>query len=165
MRPQSIPEAKWWGQPQCPGSSQHWEDFLAGGSWTKIPLELFLHKRCRMASTQLLLHTSPMCILVCFFKQFLEYCWVGKIISRNRVEIYLSQLLGKDPDAAKEWKPKEKRAAEDEMVKWHHWLNGQELEQTPGDSEGQGSLACCSPRVTKNQTWLSDWTAMISKEH
>ena len=36
-------------------------------------------------------------------------------------------------------------AREDEMVGWHHQLNGHESEQTPGDSEGQGSLACCSP--------------------
>ena len=35
-------------------------------------------------------------------------------------------------------------ATEDEMVGWHHRLNGHELEQAPGDSEGQGSLACCS---------------------
>ena len=34
---------------------------------------------------------------------------------------------------------------EDEMVGWHHQLNGHELEQAPGDGEGQGSLACCSP--------------------
>ena len=34
---------------------------------------------------------------------------------------------------------------EDEMVGWHHRLNGHEFEQTPGDGEGQGSLACCSP--------------------
>ena len=34
---------------------------------------------------------------------------------------------------------------EDEMVGWHHQVNGHEFEQTPGDSEGQGSLACCSP--------------------
>ena len=33
----------------------------------------------------------------------------------------------------------------DEMVRWHHWLHGHELEQAVGDSEGQGSLACCSP--------------------
>ena len=39
---------------------------------------------------------------------------------------------------------KEKQAAEDEMVGWHHQLNGHESEQTLGDSEGQGSLACCS---------------------
>ena len=36
-------------------------------------------------------------------------------------------------------------ATEDKMVGWHHWHNGHEFEQTPGDSEGQGSLACCSP--------------------
>ena len=39
----------------------------------------------------------------------------------------------------------EKGATEDEMIRWHHRLNGREFEQTPGDSEGQGSLACCSP--------------------
>ena len=39
----------------------------------------------------------------------------------------------------------EKRVTEDEMVWWHHQLNGHEFEQTPGDGEGQGSLACCSP--------------------
>ena len=44
----------------------------------------------------------------------------------------------------KDWRQK-KRAAEEEMVGWHHWLNRHEFEQTLGDSEGQGSLACCSP--------------------
>ena len=39
---------------------------------------------------------------------------------------------------------------------WHHWLNGHEFEQTLGNSEGQGSLACCSPWVKKNQTWLNN---------
>ena len=53
-------------------------------------------------------------------------------------------LTGKDPDAGKDWGQKEKGATEDEMVGWHHWLNGHEFEQTPGDSEGQGSPACCS---------------------
>ena len=40
---------------------------------------------------------------------------------------------------------KEKAVAEDEMVGWHHRINGHEFEQTPGNSDGQGSLACCSP--------------------
>ena len=40
----------------------------------------------------------------------------------------------------------------------HHRLNVHELEQIPGDSEGQGSLACCSPLVTRSWTWLSNWT-------
>ena len=57
-----------------------------------------------------------------------------------------SQLIGKDPDAAKDGRQKEKRAAEDELVRQHHRLNGYELEQTLGDSGGQKSLASCSPR-------------------
>ena len=60
-----------------------------------------------------------------------------------------ANLLEKDLDAGKDWGQKEKREAVDEMVGWHHQLNGHEFEQTPGDSEGQGSLACCSPRGHK----------------
>ena len=56
-----------------------------------------------------------------------------------------SQLIGKDPDSGKDWRQNEKRATEDEIVGWHHWLNGHEFEQVPGDGEEQGSLACCSP--------------------
>ena len=55
-----------------------------------------------------------------------------------------SLFMGKDTDAGTEWRQKEKGAAEDEMVRWHHWLSGHESEQILGDSEGQGSLACCS---------------------
>ena len=57
-----------------------------------------------------------------------------------------SWLIGKDPNAGKDWGQEEKGATEDEMVGLHHWLSGHEFEQTPGDSEGQGSLACCSSR-------------------
>ena len=69
-----------------------------------------------------------------------------------------SQLIGKDPDSGKDW-GQEERMTEDETVGWHHQLNGREFEQTPGDSEGQGSLVCCSHGVTKSGTQLSDWTA------
>ena len=55
-----------------------------------------------------------------------------------------SWLMGKDPDAGKDWRQKEKRAAEDEMVRQHHQLNGHEFDQTQGDSEGQGTLVCSS---------------------
>ena len=53
-------------------------------------------------------------------------------------------LIGKDPDAGKDWRQEEKGMAEDERVGWHHRLNGHEFEQTQGDSEGQGSLVSCS---------------------
>ena len=56
-----------------------------------------------------------------------------------------SQLPGKDPDAGKDGGQEEKGARKDEMVGWHHLLNGHEFDQTQGDSEGQGSLTCCSP--------------------
>ena len=72
-----------------------------------------------------------------------------------------SWLIWKDPDAGKDWRQEEKGMREDEMVGWHHWLNGHEFAQTLGDSEGQGSLACCSPWGQKSQTWLSHWTATI----
>ena len=62
-----------------------------------------------------------------------------------------SWLIGKDSDSdvGKAWWPKEKRASEDEMVGWYHPLNRDESEQTPRDSEGQGSLAYCSPQGRK----------------
>ena len=47
-----------------------------------------------------------------------------------------SWLTGKDPDAGKDWGQDEKWVTDDEMVGWHHRLNGHEFEQTPGDSEG-----------------------------
>ena len=56
-----------------------------------------------------------------------------------------SQLIGKGPDPGENWGQEEKGVTEDEMVGWHHRLNGHESEQTPGDGEGQGGLECCSP--------------------
>ena len=56
-------------------------------------------------------------------------------------------------DAGKDWGKEEKGTTEDEMVGWHHHLNGHELEQALGDREGQGSVACSSPwgrRVTQH---------------
>ena len=60
-----------------------------------------------------------------------------------------SELIGKDPDAGKDWRQEEKGMTEDDMVGWHHRLNGHESEQTLGVAEGQGSLVCCSPRGHK----------------
>ena len=72
-------------------------------------------------------------------------------------------LLGKAPDSGKDWRQEEKGTTEDEMVGWHHWLNGHEFEQAPGDGDGQGSLVCCSPwgwkesDTTEWLNWLTDW--------
>ena len=69
-------------------------------------------------------------------------------------------LIWKDPDAGKDWRQEEKRTKEDEMVGWHHQLNGQEFEHDPGVGDGQGSLVCCSPRGRKesDSTERLNWT-------
>ena len=90
-------------------------------------------------------------ILTIYRKDFLkeinpEYSLEGLMLKLNPQYFDTkSQLIGKDPDAGKDWGKEEKRVTEDKMVGWHHWLNGHVFEQTPSDSEGQGSLVCVSP--------------------
>ena len=71
-----------------------------------------------------------------------------------------SWLIEKDPNAGKDWRQEEKGTTEDEMVGWHHWLDGHEFEQALEVGGGQGSLVCYNPCVTKSLTWLSDWTEL-----
>ena len=62
------------------------------------------------------------------------------------------QLFGKDTDAGKDWRQKEKGITEEEMVGWHHWLDGHEFEQAPGIGDGHGSLVCCNHGVANSGT-------------
>ena len=69
-------------------------------------------------------------------------------------------LIGKDPDAGKNWRQEEKGTPEDEMVGWHHWLDEHEFEQAPGVGEGQGDLVCGSQwgcRVRHNWATELNW--------
>ena len=70
-----------------------------------------------------------------------------------------SWLIWKDPDAGKDWR-QEKGTTEDEMVGWHHRLDGHKFEEAPGVDDGQGSLTCCSPWGSKelNTTERLNWT-------
>ena len=76
-------------------------------------------------------------------------------------------LMKKDPDAGKDWRQEEKGMTEDEMVGWHHWLNGHEFKQALWIGNGQGSLACCSPwgrkesDMTKQLNWTEDKNLFI----
>ena len=77
-----------------------------------------------------------------------------------------SWLFWKDPDVGKDWRQEEKGKTEDEMVRWHHWLNGHEFEQIPVDGEGQESLACCSLWGLKEldtTEQLKDWTTELNR--
>ena len=73
-------------------------------------------------------------------------------------------LIGKNPGVGKDWRQEEKGTMEDKMVGWYHWLNGHEFEQTPGDGERQGSMACYSPQDHKESKWLSNWTELNWRE-
>ena len=74
-----------------------------------------------------------------------------------------SWLIGKDPDAGRDWGQEEKGKTEDELAGWHHWLEGRKSEWTPGVCDGQGGLACCNSWVRKESdtteqlNWSEDW--------
>ena len=77
-----------------------------------------------------------------------------------------SWFIWKDPDSGKDWR-QEEEMMEDEMVEWHHWLSGHELEQAPEVGDGQGSLACCSLwghkelDTTEQLNWNDLWWNII----
>ena len=75
-------------------------------------------------------------------------------------------LIGKDPDAGKDWGQEEKGTTEDEMVGWHHWLNGDEFGWTLAVGDGQGGLACCGPwgREESDMTERLDWDELNQAE-
>ena len=73
-------------------------------------------------------------------------------------------LFEKDPCAGKDWGQEEKGMTEDEMVGWHHWLDGRESEWTPGVGDGQRGLACCDSwgRKELDTTEQLNWTELIN---
>ena len=73
-----------------------------------------------------------------------------------------SWVIGKDPDAQKDWRWEEKGTTEDEMVGWHNQHDGHELEKALGVGDGQGSLACCSPWGRKESDTIErmNWTEL-----
>jgi len=91
--------------------------------------------------------------------QSLQYS-LGGLILKLKVQYFGHLRQRQDPKAGKDWRQEEKRMTEDEMVGWHHWLNGHEFEWTPGVGDGQGGLAFCSPwghKESDTTEWLK-WT-------
>ena len=78
-----------------------------------------------------------------------------------------SWLIGKDPDAGRDWGQGEKGTTEDEMVAWHHWHSGHGFGWTPGVGDGQGGLACCGSRGCKESdtTERLNWTKLMPSVH
>ena len=77
-----------------------------------------------------------------------------------------NRLIGKDPDTWKDWRWEEKGPTENEIVGWHYWLDGHEIEQAPGVGVGLGGLACCSPWGCRElgTTERLNWTELM-QEH
>ena len=96
-----------------------------------------------------------------------SWVFIGRIDAEAETPIFWppcakSWLIGKDPDAGRDWGQEEKGTTEDEMAGWHHRLDGHEFEQTPGVCDGQGSLVCCDSWGRKESdttewlNWLTD---------
>ena len=90
-----------------------------------------------------------------------DWCWSwNSILWPPDAKNWLTE---RDPDAGKDWRQEEKGMTEDEMVGWHHRLDGHEFEQALGVGDGQGSLACCSPwgrKEVSTTEWLN-WTKFV----
>ena len=101
-------------------------------------------------------------------KEYQSWVFIGRTDAKAETPILWpphakSWLIGKDPDAGREWGQEEKGMTEDEMAGWHHRLNGHEFGWTPGVGDGQGGLACCyswgckESDTTEWLNWLTDW--------
>ena len=92
-----------------------------------------------------------------------SWIFIGRTDAEAKASILWSPdvenwLIGEDPEAGKNWRQEEKGTREDEVVGWHHRLDGHEFEQAPGAGDGQGSLACCSPwdgKESDRTEWLN----------
>ena len=73
-----------------------------------------------------------------------------------------SWLIGKDPDAGREWGQEEKGTTEDEMVGWHHQINGHEFGWTPGVGDGQGGK---ESDMTKRLNWTDNWFTLLCRRN
>ena len=124
--------------------------------WRINPLELWCWRRllrvpwtARRSNESILKENSP------------EYSLEGlmlKLKLQYLGHLMVKWLTGKDPGAGKDWRQEEKGMTEDEVVGWHHWLNGHGFGWAPGVGDGQGSLVCYIPWVIKSRTRLSNWT-------
>ena len=85
-----------------------------------------------------------------------DWCWSSNTLATW----YKNWLTWKDPDAGENWR-QEKGMTKDEMVKWHHWLDGYEFEQALGVGMDREAWRAAVHGVAASQTWLIDWTGIL----
>ena len=100
-------------------------------------------------------------------KEEQSWVFIGRTDAKAETPIFWppyvkSWLIGKDPDAGRDWGQEEKGMTEDEMAGWHDWLDGHEFEWTLGVGDGQGGLACCHSwgRKESDTTERLNWTEL-----
>ena len=119
----------------------------------RVPVLLRVPWTARRSNQSILKEISP------------EYSLEGLMLKLKLWPHYAkSWVIRKDPAAGKDWRQEEKGMTQDEMVGWHHWLDGHEFAQALRDGEGQGSRCAAVLRVTKSWTWLRDWTTAFPDE-
>ena len=118
------------------GHHWHWK------AWHAV-LSVTSHGSC--AALECTSTVFPMAIELLFSPTDMEWQdWAHvQLWKRNPHEWVTTELIGKDPDAGRDWGQEEKGTTEDEMAGWHHQLDGHEFEWTPGVGDGQGGLVCC----------------------
>ena len=94
-------------------------------------------------------------------KGYQSWIFIGRTDAEGEAPIHWASdeknwLIGKDPEAGKNRRQKEKGNTDDEMVGWHHWLSNCEFEHAPGDGDGQGSLVCCS-LCNHKESDMTEW--------
>ena len=104
-------------------------------------------------------------------KGYQSWIFIGKTDAEAEIPILWppdgkNWLIGKVsqfPDAGKDWRQEEKGTTDDEMIGWHHWLDGHGSEQTWGVGDGQGSLECCSPWGRRESDMIEqmNWNELV----
>ena len=102
-----------------------------------------------------------------------SWIFIGRTEAKAEAPVFLlsyakNWIIGKDPDAGKDWRQEEKGTTEDEMVGWHHQLDWHDFEQSLVVGDGQGSLACCSlwgSKESDNQTTGLNWTSISNSQN
>ena len=138
-----------------PGSLHRWMDTFELWCWRRL---LRVPWTARRSNQSILKEISP-------GVHWRDWCWSWN--SSTLATWCEEWLIWKDPDAEKEWEQEEKGMTEDEMVGWHHWLNGHGFGWTPRVGDGQGSLACCnswSRKESDTTEWLI-WTELSARSY
>ena len=99
----------------------------------------------------------------CILKEISPEYSLEELTLKLKLQYFGHLIQRKDPDVGKDWRKEEKGTTEDDMVGWHHQLNGHEFEQALGIGDGQGSWVCCSPwgckelDMTERLNWTDYW--------